>query len=48
MRPIVAQIVWSDKSVHARSFSSVVRPEFERLDVVVIRRVAISGIMKLP
>jgi pimeloyl-ACP methyl ester carboxylesterase len=48
MRAIVAQIVWSDKSVDARSSSLVARHEAERLDVVVIRRVAISGIMKLP
>jgi pimeloyl-ACP methyl ester carboxylesterase len=48
MRAIVAQIVGSDKSVDARSSSLVARHEAERLDVVVIRRVAISGIMKLP
>jgi hypothetical protein len=47
MRPIVAQIAGSDKSVDAGSSSLLPRHEAERLDVVVIRRVAISRIMKL-
>jgi hypothetical protein len=41
MRAIVAQIAWSDKS--AARTHEVLRHEVERLDVVVIRGVAIPA-----